>query len=426
LISSRGKELLLIERLQALGLTPNESKVYLSILRLGFSGVTAVADAAKLHRPEVYRVIPRLMEMGLVEERLDRPQRYRVKDVKDAVTNLVEAAITRYKGIVGERQVLVAQLETIQGKLGTEEGDQIRYVAGADNIRRQFRDVLNGAQHEVWIISREMSGTRSNVNYLLEKIASKNLKARIVVNVEEENINHARRLASAAEVRHFHPLFGHLYGVDQSLVAVGLEPGGQIAPDKYSQLVTTNSNHVKALREFFEFRWESAVPLASRIAALQSKEGPAEQTRIIWGREAIHNETSGWHLRAKRGIIEITTQNGPVRLWGRFQKAFTEAQERNVRWRLICHVSPENREAVQKLSTVADVRLVERPFGIGIVVLDNTEAMIHYIDPDSADLKDSQTDLALVTADPAVALNTYRMLNSIWKLAKPLKTRRQP
>ncbi len=423
MISSRGKELLLIERLQALGLTPNESKVYVSVLRLGLSGVTAIADAAKLHRPEVYRAMPRLEETGLVEETLDRPQRYRVKGVKDAVTNLVEAAITRYKGIVSERQVLVAQLERMQGKLGAEKG-QIWHVAGADNIRRHFREVLNGARREVWIISREMSGTRSNVNYLLEKIALKNLKARIVVNVEEKSINHARRLASAAEVRHYQPLFGHLYGVDQSLVAVGLERAGQIDPDEYSQFVTTNPNHVKALREFFESRWENAVPLASRIAALQSKEGPTDRTRIIWGREAIHNETSGWHLRAKRGIIEITTQNGPVRLWGRFQKAFTEAQERNVRWRLICHVSPENREAVQKLSTVADVRLVERPFGIGIVVLDNTEAMIHYIDPDSADLKDSQTDLALVTADPTVALNTYRMLNSIWKRAKPLKARR--
>jgi hypothetical protein len=56
-----------------------------------------------------------------------------------------------------------------------------------------------------------------------------------------------------------------------------------------------------------------------------------------------------------------------------------------------------------------------------MAVRDDAEAMLHYIDPDSTDLQDSPHDLALVTEDPAMARNMHRMLESIWKNAKPYR-----
>ena len=52
-------------------------------------------------------------------------------------------------------------------------------------------------------------------------------------------------------------------------------------------------------------------------------------------------------------------------------------------------------------------------------------AMIHYIDPDSADLTDSPNDLALVTTDRSIARNFFHMVDSIWKRAKSLKRKRR-
>jgi hypothetical protein len=74
---------------------------------------------------------------------------------------------------------------------------------------------------------------------------------------------------------------------------------------------------------------------------------------------------------------------------------------------------------------MANVRLVDRPFGIGFVLLDDSEAMVHYIDPDSPDLRDSPNDLALVTTEPSIAQNFFRMVDSIWKSAKPLRRKKR-
>ena len=98
-----------------------------------------------------------------------------------------------------------------------------------------------------------------------------------------------------------------------------------------------------------------------------------------------------------------------------------EAHQRNVRWRLMCHVCPENLEAIQKLAEIADIRHTDRPFGLGIAVLDDSESIIHYIDPDSPDLTSSPTDIALHVTDRSVTLSLLQMLDSIWKRSEPVE-----
>jgi hypothetical protein len=123
-------------------------------------------------------------------------------------------------------------------------------------------------------------------------------------------------------------------------------------------------------------------------------------------------------------LTEITTHNGPARLCGKFEKELLEARERKVEWRILCHSTSDNEASVKKLGEIANVRLVDRPFGIGFVLLDDSEVMIHYIEPDSPDLSDSPNDLALVTTDHSITHNFFHMVDSIWRNAKPLKRKK--
>jgi hypothetical protein len=64
---------------------------------------------------------------------------------------------------------------------------------------------------------------------------------------------------------------------------------------------------------------------------------------------------------------------------------------------------------ISKLSRVADVRLVDRSFGLGVAIRDDVEVLLHYIDPDSTYLQDSSQDLAFVTEDPLIARNVLHL-----------------
>lgn len=54
--------------LQELGLSPNESRVYESLISLGESSVQSISDKSKVHRRNVYDALKKLIEKGLTSE----------------------------------------------------------------------------------------------------------------------------------------------------------------------------------------------------------------------------------------------------------------------------------------------------------------------------------------------------------------------
>jgi sugar-specific transcriptional regulator TrmB len=59
--------------LLGLGLTLNQAKIYLAILKLEKTTVSEVAKFSKVRREDVYRILPSLEKMGLVERLLGKP-----------------------------------------------------------------------------------------------------------------------------------------------------------------------------------------------------------------------------------------------------------------------------------------------------------------------------------------------------------------
>ena len=50
------------------GLTHNQAKVYLAIAQLGLASVSQASKASNVRREDVYRIMPKLEKMGLIEK----------------------------------------------------------------------------------------------------------------------------------------------------------------------------------------------------------------------------------------------------------------------------------------------------------------------------------------------------------------------
>ena len=75
--------------LLGLGLSLNQAKVYLAILKLEKTTVGQVAKFSKVRREDVYRILPALEKMGLIERLLGKPTEIRATLISDALTFLV-------------------------------------------------------------------------------------------------------------------------------------------------------------------------------------------------------------------------------------------------------------------------------------------------------------------------------------------------
>src|SRR4030043_336797 len=88
-----------VRALSDLGLSPNQAKVYLSVLQTEGLPVHDISKIAKVNREDVYRVVLRLEKMGLIEKILGNP-------IVNKSTTMINNAKNRIDAIYSENQLL--------------------------------------------------------------------------------------------------------------------------------------------------------------------------------------------------------------------------------------------------------------------------------------------------------------------------------
>lgn len=78
-----------IKTLTRFGFTENQAKVYLTIVQLGLAPVGSISRISGVRREEVYRILPKLEQMGLVEKILSTPIKLKAIPLEDAFSILV-------------------------------------------------------------------------------------------------------------------------------------------------------------------------------------------------------------------------------------------------------------------------------------------------------------------------------------------------
>jgi predicted transcriptional regulator len=89
-----------VQNLEEFGLSKNESKVYLSLLKLGESTAGQIADHSKIHRTNVYDSIERLSEKGLVSYITKNKVKYYVPADPNNLMNILNEKQARLKEIM--------------------------------------------------------------------------------------------------------------------------------------------------------------------------------------------------------------------------------------------------------------------------------------------------------------------------------------
>jgi sugar-specific transcriptional regulator TrmB len=241
-------------KLQALGLTEKECEAYLAVLKLGVCTAVQISGESHLQRTEIYPLMSNLVSKGLVEETIDRPKRYRPIDVKQALPHLAVKIRDRLERIVKESEQLAAKLEGLSKKASRTAQDEIRIIYGPQLARKHLLDSIGSAETEFWGIAGRRRPPHISDRLLAEAlrlVASKGLKAKLIVEVDRENLKRVKKMTGATEVVHYQPIPVYMYGVDDKSVALSLEQEPILRTSQTAQLVSTYrphcSNHAPVL-----------------------------------------------------------------------------------------------------------------------------------------------------------------------------------
>jgi sugar-specific transcriptional regulator TrmB len=250
--------------LLGLGLTLNQAKVYLAVLKLEKTTVGQVANFSKVRREDVYRILPSLEKMGLIERLLGKPTEIRATRISDALSLLVAEEKGKYdERLVGMRGIVQKlSLKDWKQQLPNEESIYI-LIAEKKAILTKTSELISNSVKEVALIADK--GRIMPVLFQFSDEYRLAIKEGAVIRLlfEGESPDGLLREkvikligGASVHVKFHREALNHFIMSDdkEALITTSKETGLGESPS----LWTNNSNLIGVLRTGFESDWKKA------------------------------------------------------------------------------------------------------------------------------------------------------------------------
>jgi len=173
------------EELGAFGLTANQAKVYITLVAVEPASASELSTFSGIRREEVYRLLPVLVEMGMVTKQLGSPLRYSAVPPENAIHQLmkfkIEKATEEMNSLTKKRDMLVTHLK----KLDHSTDEAPKSIESITRVESFFERFLRSNQKACSQIDAIMSAeflqfAQVNIGYMFKEFRTRGVKCRII------------------------------------------------------------------------------------------------------------------------------------------------------------------------------------------------------------------------------------------------------
>ena len=192
-----------IQVLVRLGLTCNQARVYLALARSGASTARTISRASKVTREDVYRILPKLQEVGLVEKTIEKPSIYAAVPLQDAFRFLIKSREQITSELKTETKEIIRNFDNnIRTSLEEEEHEFVLIPREAAVVKR--KSIIDDAKERIDFITPSEEFTQSNASYAtnLRNALKRNVEIRVIVGKPEDEKSWPKPTQTWAEKHH--------------------------------------------------------------------------------------------------------------------------------------------------------------------------------------------------------------------------------
>ncbi len=232
------------EMLRELGLTPNESKVYLAMLRLKGALAGQITEVSGIHRRNVYDALDRLVQKGLVSYVYGRKRKYfkaeppeRLLELLKVKTKVVAEALPKLNEIFQEFKPEV----------------NVRVYSGKEGVKRLLEDHIN-SKTEVLISGIYMGREEHGLKFYFPQHRKRRVKQKVKIRaIFRES---SRKIAKI-------PLAKLKFLPDEFVGPMSMSVyDGKVANLLFLEtpiiVVVENKEYYEAYKKYFELLWKMA------------------------------------------------------------------------------------------------------------------------------------------------------------------------
>jgi len=257
------------DTLSDFGLTHNQAKAYLAMVQLGIASIREVSNASEIRREEVYRMLPDLEKLGLIEKVLGKPLRIKATPVDTALFLLIEREkqLTENKlsSLIDRKETFLSDFN-VYNLLSERKIDEANFslIMPREAVVSKGANMLGVAKKSMDIVTsfdgvRMLQNIISNYDEEVVNAVSKGVKMRIVVSTSEKReliLRIPGEYQRLMEIRYNSKPLNHYTIVDyeEALISTSTEPIIENTP----YLWTNNGNLIEILKVDFERVWSAS------------------------------------------------------------------------------------------------------------------------------------------------------------------------
>jgi len=178
-----------VQTLTRLGLTSCQARVYLALAHSGMSTAKTISKVSKVTREDVYRILPQLQKLGLVEKAITAPTMFKVIPIQDGLSILMERKIEETDELQKKTKELLQKFKENNAKTTLQEEEpQLTLIPEKEAILLRTRDLIENAQTSIDVVTswkRFPHGMRVYAE-ALKKALKRGVKIRIVIEQPED------------------------------------------------------------------------------------------------------------------------------------------------------------------------------------------------------------------------------------------------
>lgn len=242
--------------LEQLGLTEYEAKTLSTLFKLREAEAPDISRLAQVPKTRVYDVLDRLIDKKLVIETNGRPKKYRVVEVENAFSQLLESKKSEISELEKRTDELKDRLLS-QESSAEEEGEKVMKVKDKQDFIKILAQEIGKAKKEVVAL------TKLDQNYPLLKesikqASGRKVNVRIVGHTHSESTLLSKEFGEHGIEMRMAKHGMNAFVIDGKKVILSISDLDKEKPEYHFTIWQNNPGMATALQNYFEDHWKKS------------------------------------------------------------------------------------------------------------------------------------------------------------------------